>query len=300
VTDSTNTALSLPPSSVLSSAEVDGAMKGIAALWKTGDIVPYLGPSIDRDPPPFPSGEAALAAALGERVSVPGRLRGRVHEVAQYIESHKHRKTLEKLMEELFRPVASPAPFHDLLAAFPVPLVVDFWYSRSASERLLRPGDFQIRAVSRTGSRDHWFTSDRKTDDGYEPAESLPLSARVLYRPLGSMLPKTDVIVSDADFVEILTEIDIQSPIPPWVQRHRTGRHFLFAGLSFDNQTVRTFAKQIIKRSSTWHFAVLDRTPTAKEERFFFREGIRVIPLPLNTEFVPSLDRLLRASGAPT
>jgi hypothetical protein len=43
-------------------------------------------------------------------------------------------------------------------------------------------------------------------------------------------------LVSDSDYVEVLTEIDIQTPIPAVVQQRRTGRNFLFLGCRFSNQ----------------------------------------------------------------
>ena len=36
----------------------------------------------------------------------------------------------------------------------------------------------------------------------------------LLYQPLGSVWPARNFLVSDSDFVEVLTEIDIQTPIP--------------------------------------------------------------------------------------
>ncbi|MBB4258181.1 hypothetical protein GGD64_002193 [Bradyrhizobium sp. CIR3A] len=38
--------------------------------------------------------------------------------------------------------------------------------------------------------------------------------ATVLYKPHGSVQPANNFLISDADYVEALTEIDIQTPIP--------------------------------------------------------------------------------------
>jgi hypothetical protein len=72
----------------------------------------------------------------------------------------------------------------------------------------------------------------------------------LLYQPLGSVAPAANFLVSDSDFVEVLTEIDIQTPIPQAVQQLRTNRGFLFLGCRFSTQLERIFAHQIIKRSS--------------------------------------------------
>ncbi|MHB1730752.1 MAG: SIR2 family protein, partial [Leptospirillum sp.] len=172
---------------------------------------------------------------------------------------------------------------------FPLPLVVDTWFSTISSKSLVQPGDIQISAVSRAEYRDQWYRIDRKTTDGWEPADKSTPFGRVLYRPFGTMIPNVEVLVSDADFVEVLTEIDIQTPLPEWVKTHRTGRHFLFLGCHFDDQTTRMFARQIMKRSSNRHFVVTDGPILPKEGRFYEQEGIAVLPLSLNNAFLPKL-----------
>jgi hypothetical protein len=266
----------------------------IARLWKAGDLIVYLGADLYSESPEFPTEPAALAAILSKRVAVPGRLSGRLHEIAQYIESHKHRKTLLSLMEEIFRKKVTPSPVHRLVQAFPIPLVVDTWYSPESSELLVGPGDYQISGVSRAEYRDRWFRIDGRTSSGWDPVEDVSPGSRVLYRPLGTMDPGVEVLVSDADYVEVLTEIDIQTPIPKFVQEHRSGRHFLFLGCRFDNQTSRIFARQIMKRSSASHFVVRSGAVTSKEQLFYEREGIERLPLSLNESFLPELEKRLR------
>ena len=266
----------------------------IARLWKAGDLIVYLGADLYPESPEFPTEPAALAAILSKRVAVPGRLSGRLHEIAQYIESHKHRKTLLSLMEEIFRKKVTPSPVHRLVQAFPIPLVVDTWYSPESSELLIGPGDYQISGVSRAEYRDRWFRIDGRTSSGWDPVEDVSPGSRVLYRPLGTMDPGVEVLVSDADYVEVLTEIDIQTPIPKFVQEHRSGRHFLFLGCRFDNQTSRIFARQIMKRSSASHFVVRSGAVTSKEQLFYEREGIERLPLSLNESFLPELEKRLR------
>ncbi|MCP2848964.1 SIR2 family protein, partial [Salmonella enterica subsp. enterica serovar Typhimurium] len=72
----------------------------------------------------------------------------------------------------------------------------------------------------------------------------------------------------DSDYVEVLTEIDIQTPIPQEVQALRSGRSFLFLGCRFNDQLTRSFARQIMKRSSDRHWALLPDEPTRMEAKF--------------------------------
>ena len=111
----------------------------------------------------------------------------------------------------------------------------------------------------------------------------------MLYQPLGSVWPARNYLVSDSDFVEVLTEIDIQTPIPEPVQHLRRDRSFLFLGCRFSTQLERLFARQIMKRSSEKHWAVLPEEPTRNEARFLAQYNIERLAMPLQ-EFVAALE----------
>jgi hypothetical protein len=94
--------------------------------------------------------------------------------------------------------------------------------------------------------------------------------------------------VSDSDYVEILTEIDIQTPIPEVVQMVRRGRNFLFLGCRFATQVERGFARQIMKRSSDRHWAVIEGPLSKNETKFLAEQNIVRIDASL-AEFVGEL-----------
>ncbi len=98
---------------------------------------------------------------------------------------------------------------------------------------------------------------------------------------MGAVTPAGNYLVSDSDYVEVLTEIDIQSPIPAVVQNLRAGRNFLFLGCRFDGEIGRTFARQIIKRSSDQHWAVLPGELTKNEQKFLDTYNITPIDITL-------------------
>jgi len=87
--------------------------------------------------------------------------------------------------------------------------------------------------------------------------------------------------VSDSDYVEVLTEIDIQTPIPAEIQALRKDHNFLFLGCRFNDQLSRSFARQIMKRSSGRHWAVLPDEPTRMEKLFLAEQSITRIDMPL-------------------
>jgi hypothetical protein len=113
-------------------------------------------------------------------------------------------------------------------------------------------------------------------------AEAASKWQTLLYRPLGSVSPAQNYIVSDSDYVEILTEIDIQTPIPPIVQQRRVDKNFLFLGCRFTYQLDRIFARQIIKRSSAKHWALIEGKLSKNEARFLNELNITRLDIPLS------------------
>lgn len=258
----------------------------------SGKIVPYLGPGVlDLAPDcPVPNSPGALAERLVTKVTVPHKIRKNLTAAAQFIENFKHRKTLTGLLAEAFLANVEPTVLHRYLAALPKKplLVVDAWYDNAMQMALQQHKNWgQIQGASQAehfGTWVQYFRSEGSPADSFE-ADTWDT---VLYKPLGAISPARNFLVSDSDYVEVLTEIDIQTPIPGVVQHLRTGAHFLFLGCHFSNQLERTFARQIMKRSSDKHWAVLPGELTRNEARFLAEQNIQRIDMPLD-EFVAFL-----------
>jgi hypothetical protein len=263
-------------------------LAGIGAEMAAGNLIPFLGPEVlclDGEPP-VPVGARALAHALASKVGVPGRIKNNLWHSAQYIETHKHRVTLDKLMAGFFQAVPAPNRLHTWLASLPsLPLIVDTWY------------DGTMKAAFEAAGRDNWgivqgCSKARRLDGGVWSRAVAPDGAiledgaadgwrTVLYKPHGAAQPTGDVLVSDSDYVEVLTDIDIQTPIPQAVKDRRSGRGFVFLGCRFYDQILRTFARQIAKRSGGPRYAVVPEDLSRNELKFFEIEGITPIVMPL-------------------
>ena len=233
----------------------------------------------------MPTTPETLALALNAKVAVPGRIRNNLWTAAQFIESRRHRKTLTALMAAVFAPEVTPTPLHRRLAALPIPLVVDTWYDGAMRTALVESGrsDWgEIQGVARSlENRDIWTKAYDATGAEADPAAARSWTT-VLYKPHGAITPARNFLVSDSDYVEVLTEIDIQTPIPEIVQQRRAGRAFLFLGVRFNDQMLRIFVRQVTKRSGGRHAAVLERRGLTRNEAKFCNEaGIDVIDCPL-------------------
>ena len=247
-----------------------------------GRLAPYLGPGLLAlcDGPAPPADPESLATLLTTRVAVPGKIRKRLTAAAQFIENFKHRKTLVRVMDEAFAVAAVPSPLHHWLASLPAPLIVDAWYDDTLRGALAATRDdwAEVQGLAQSehfGRWTGWYGANGAASA--EPIDALT----VLYKPWGGHAPAANYLVSDSDFVEVLTEIDIQTPIPLLAQKRRAGLGFVFLGCRFNDQLARAFARQIMKRSQGPHYAVLADEPTRMEALFLAEQGITRIALPL-------------------
>ncbi len=253
---------------------LDAVMAEVGA----GRRVPYLGAEVAALSTDVPTTPAALAARIEAEVRVPRRASGNLWAAAQYVESRKFRATLDDIVARSFAVAPTRAnPIHDWLARVRPPLVVDTWYDDGLLQAM-RTG--WVQGVSRNGE---WIEIWTRAYDaeGREVEAADPNWPSLIYKPHGIARKGSSYLMSDSDYVEVLTEIDIQTPIPEEVRRRRTGRPFLFLGCRFDDQTLRIFARQIAKRSAPGHVAVLEGKLSRMEQRFLDELGIERLDLPL-------------------
>jgi SIR2-like domain len=253
----------------------------VANGLKAGTLAPYLGPEMLALCPdvPVPATPLALATFLAGKSSVPGKIRNRLTAVAQFIENFKHRKTLVGYMNEAYAGTPTASALHRWLAALPAPLIVDTWYDDTMRSMLGARTDWaEVQGLSQSehfGTWVGWYAANGAASP--DPVDA----TTVLYKPWGGRAPASNYLVSDTDMVEVLTEIDIQTPIPPQVQARRASLGFVFLGCRFNDQLPRAFARQIMKRSAGPHYAVMAEEPTRMECRFFEEQGITLVQLPL-------------------
>jgi SIR2-like domain len=265
-------------------AEAESMLADIARSLRAGAIIPYLGPGVaELSKPDVPMTPEALAAFFGTKVALPRRAKGNAWAAAQHIESNKHRSTVTALMSQAFNSPVAPTALHRYLASLPLPMIVDTWYDGAMRTALAERGDWgEIQGITRAGiGEDRWYRFYDATGAEVDRARATAWTT-ILYKPHGSVAPAKNFLISDADYVEVLTEIDIQTPIPDAVKERRTGRSFLFIGCRFNDQLLRTYARQISKRSAGAHHAIIEPDTLSRNElRFLSEQGLTPLAIPL-------------------
>jgi hypothetical protein len=284
-------------------------LSAIKTGFERGLVIPYLGPgvlSLATGTNRVPAAPEELVVELTRAATVPHKIRNNLTAAAQYIENFKHRKTISAAMTKAFAQSPEPTVLHQWLAQREnLPLLVNAWYDDLPQKALAARQKWGIvQGVSQAEHFGYWvnyFRPDfslvpnkefiRDGSGAKAPAEAPEETLTwdtLLYQPIGSVTPAANYVISDSDYVEVLTEIDIQTPIPEVVQSIRKGRSFLFVGCRFTTQLERNFARQIMKRSSDQHWAVIDGPLTKNEAKFLTEQNIVRIEAPI-AEFVASL-----------
>src|SRR5271167_3184343 len=274
----------IPHADLFRLADAEAVLADVVGQLGAGKIVPYLGPGLaELSKPVAPMTPEALAAFFGAKVALPRRAKGNAWASAQHIESMKHRSTVSALMTEAFAPPVEPTALHRHLATLRLPMIVDTWYDGAMRSALGGRNDWgEVQGITRAGiGEDRWYRFYDAA--GAEATRSAAESwTTLLYKPHGSIAPAKNFLISDADYVEVLTEIDIQTPIPDAVRDRRTERSFLFVGCRFHDQLLRTYARQVTKRSAAPHYAIVEpEALTKNERRFIVTQGITPIAVPL-------------------
>ncbi|TWB39170.1 SIR2 family NAD-dependent protein deacylase [Nitrospirillum pindoramense] len=275
------------PPALTDGLEAERLLADLAARLRAGALVPYLGPALAQvspDLPEAPVTHEALAEFFAAKVALPRRAKGNAWAAAQHIESTRHRSTVSALMAEAFRAPMAPTALHHHLAALGVPLIVDTWYDGAMRAALAATATVwgEVQGITRAGiGEDRWyrFYDAQGQETGRDAAETWDT---ILYKPHGGVDPVRNFLISDADYVEVLTEIDIQTPIPDIVKERRRGRGFLFIGCRFHDQLLRTYARQVSKRSGDRHYVVVEPGDlTRNEVKFFSAHGLVPVAVPL-------------------
>lgn len=252
---------------------------------RAGRLAPYLGPGLLSLAPEgsIPKSYADLAEFFASKVALPKRARGNAWASAQFIESRQHRSSVTGLLKQAFAEEVAPLSFHSFLVDVAPPLIIDTWYDTALRRAFAARADWvEIQGITRAAiGEERWF---RAYDwaGAPVPLEAANLAKTLVYKPHGGVLPASNFLISDADYVEVLTEIDIQNPIPEAVRDRRGELGFLFLGCQFNDQMLRTYARQIQKRSRGRNFAIFAEAALTKMERRFAAEiGLDVVVCPL-------------------
>lgn len=109
----------------------------------------------------------------------------------------------------------------------------------------------------------------------------------ILFKPLGCVIPEKNFIISDADFVDWLTEAMGGYALPPFLKQYRKDKSYLFLGLDFNRDTFRMVANEITLELKEGILINDAESMSKKEEKFLLSHKIEKGETSLR-EFIPA------------
>lgn len=266
------------------SVSVDEFINRVLEGLGAGKLIPYLGPGLTRHSgAAVPCSYSELAEGLGKVAPLPRRARGNAWAAAQYLEQRRHRRVVDRAMSSLFEPRVEPSALLRTLTAT-APMVVSAWYDDSVANALSAQSRSwgMVQGIYRGKPGETGWTRAYRADGTECSTDEAGGWDVVLYQPHGSVRPAANFLITDADYVEVLTEIDIQTPIPPIVKARRSDCGYLFVGCRFDDQLLRTYPRQLARRSAGPHFVVVEPGVSTKNERGFLSSELGAVAIELS------------------
>jgi hypothetical protein len=114
--------------------------------------------------------------------------------------------------------------------------------------------------------------------------EVLDDAKKILFKPMGSTTPEPTFIISDADYVDWLTEAMGGFALPPILKTYRKAKKYLFLGTSLDRDTDRMVANELTF-DLEGGYMITDKELGKKEKKFVEKHNLEVLHMSLD-EFV--------------
>jgi hypothetical protein len=195
---------------------------------------------------------------------------------AMNVELKRGRSALTRLLDATYRDTTwSASALHTWLAGQNLPYVVDSNRDTLMQKAYADTPHTLIVGMARIGGTAYRFRLYQYDGTAYAPIEqeAVDTSLPVLFKPLGTPLPVSDYIASDADFVDYVTELMGGFAIPSFVKRMRQGRQYLLLGLRLTRDTERMVMSDIAFGAGQPTGWALIPHATDKEKRFLAKRG---------------------------
>ncbi len=257
--------------------------------------VPYFGLGIFKDTKtkdgeqmPFDSDSMILMLNNGRPMSQ--RLMFEYSRAAMHLEERRGIQYLTQLVNHLYTKDFEPTPLHKVIVDMLPRYIIDTNRDSKLQELLAYEPHCMIIGKSRiTAEKNRYETYDYDVENKkYFLVEDdvLDDAKKILFKPMGSTLPEPTFVMSDADYVDWLTEAMGGFALPPVLKTYRKTKKYLFLGTSFDRDTDRMVANELTF-DSEGGYVITDKELGRKEKKFVEKHKLEVINMSLD-EFIKS------------
>ena len=261
-------------------------IRDILAALRAGEVVPYLGPGALRGVVDRQSGKAIPAdsdslilAMTGGQPMAP-RLMYEFPRAAMHLENKKGRSFVERFLTQTYGGDNwTPSPLHQWLADQRLPYVIDCNRDTQLQRCYADRAHTLVVGAARLAATPYRFDLYQWDAGRYRPLalEEVDAGLPVLFKPLGTPLPKPSYVASDADFVDYITELMGGFAVPAWLKQRRRGLRYLFLGMRFNRDTERMVMSDLIHHAASPAGWALLAEPSDKERKVCERKDLHLI-----------------------
>jgi hypothetical protein len=277
---------------------MDNYMQNLKEKLISGELVPFIGMGVfkhtkakDGSTLPFDSDSMVLALNNGRAMSP--RLMYEYTRAAMSLEQRKGREFIVQMTNHIYASKEYDIPYtYEFLKEIKPKYIVDTNVDDSGCKVYEDVEHFMIVGTSRVmGGYDRFIVykfdlalKEYKKIEKEELNDSMP----ILFKPMGCMIPELNFIVSDADFVDWLTEAMGGYALPPFLKEYKKGKSYLFLGVDFSRDTYRMVSNEITLGLDTG-LIVDDKEELSKKENKFIQTHNLVLEKKDVDEFLKGL-----------
>ncbi|MEN8728136.1 MAG: SIR2 family protein [Sulfurovum sp.] len=203
---------------------------------------------------------------------------------AMHLEERRGVEYLTQLMNHIYTKDYEATPLHKAILDMMPRYIIDTNRDPKLQELLAFEPHCLILGKSRiTMEKDRFelYEYDVENKKYFEvEEEALDDAKKILFKPMGSTLPEPTFVISDADYVDWLTEAMGGFAMPPAIKSYRKAKKYLFLGTSFDRDTDRMVANELTMYLEGG-YVITDKELGKKEKKFIEKHNLEVLEMSL-------------------
>ncbi len=252
--------------------------------------VPYFGLGVfagtttkEGEQMPYDSDSMILMMNNGRPMSQ--RLMFEYSRAAMHLEQRRGVDYINQLINWIYTKEFEPTPLHKAIVNMMPRYIIDTNRDTKLQELFAYEPHCLIVGKSRILDNDYRyeiFEYDVENRKYFQVEEEvLDDAKKILFKPMGSPLPEPSFIISDADYVDWLTEAMGGFAVPPVLKTYRKTKKYLFLGTFFDRDTDRMVANELTL-DLEGGYVITDKELGKKEKKFVEKHNLEVLPLSLD------------------
>ncbi len=245
-----------------------GVFEGI--LTKEGEAVPH-------------DSDSLILAMNGGRAMTP-RLMYEYSRAAMHLEQRRGVEYMTQLINHIYTKPFDPTPLHKAIIDMSPRYIIDTNRDTKFQELLAYTPHCLIVGKSRIMGNDYRFEIYEYDVENQKyflvDEEVLETAEKILFKPMGSPLPTPSFVISDADYVDWLTEAMGGYAVPKVLKTYRKTKKYLFLGTYFDRDTDRMVANEL-SLDLEGGYVITDKELGKKEKKFIEKHHLEVIEMSL-------------------